>query len=90
MFPASLSAAKCLVWTWKRRNDFPLLDSNLQICSRFFLIYVRISTDIYRSVDQEQIYVCSEVSELSYCHAVDKAFHMVLSIFLFECSKSRA
>lgn len=38
MFPASLPAAMYLVWTWRRRKDFPLPDSNLQIRSRFFSI----------------------------------------------------
>jgi len=79
MFPASLPAAKYLVWTWRRRKDFPLQGSSLQNCSRFCLNYVRIHTDSYRSIGQRQIYVCSEVFELSYCHVVDKAIYMVLS-----------
>jgi len=50
MFPASLPAARYLFWTWRRRKDFPLPDSNLQTCSRFCLNYIRIPTDLYRSI----------------------------------------
>jgi len=50
MFPALLPVARYLVWTWKRRKNFPLSNSNLHFCSRLYLNYIRIRIDLYRSI----------------------------------------